>query len=62
VPTGDAEALAAVLGRLAADRTLAERLGRDARAFAETFSWERAAREAESHLTAVAADWPRGQE
>lgn len=62
VPTGDAEALAAVLGRLAADRTLAERLGRDARAFAETFSWERAARETESHLTAVAADWPRGQE
>ena len=62
VPTGEPEALAAALGRLAADRTLPERLGRQARAFAETLSWERTARETESHLIAVAAGWPRGQE
>jgi glycosyltransferase involved in cell wall biosynthesis len=62
VPTGDAAALAAALDRLAASPALVERLGRNARAYAETFSWERCARESESHLIAAAAGRPRGQE
>lgn len=62
VPTGDAEAMSAALGRLATDPGLRERLARAARAFAETFSWERAAHQTESHLHAVVAGWPRGQE
>ena len=62
VPTGDDAALAAALGRLVADAGLRERLGRGARAFAETLSWERTAQETESHLEAVAALWPRGRE
>ena len=62
VPTGDVLEWSAALGRIAADATLRERLGRGARAFAETFSWERTAQETESHLGAVAAAWPRRQE
>jgi len=61
-PTGDAPALAAAMGRIAGDAALRERLGRGARAFAETFGWERTARETESHLEAVAAGWARGRE
>jgi glycosyltransferase involved in cell wall biosynthesis len=53
-PTGDASALAAAMARLA-DANLRERLGKQARAFAETFSWERAAQETESQLVAAAA-------
>lgn len=61
-PTGDVRALAAAMGRLAGDTALRERLGRGARAFAESFSWERTAQETESHLGAVAAGGPRGRE
>ena len=61
-PTGDAAALAGLFARLAADPALRDRLGRGARAFAETFSWERTAQQTESHLEAVVAGKPRGQE
>lgn len=50
VPHGDAAAMAAAMRRLAADRALVERLGIQARAFAESFTWERAAEETERHL------------
>jgi glycosyltransferase involved in cell wall biosynthesis len=50
---GDVDALAASLRRLAGDRSLVERLGRQARAFAEGFTWERAAVETEDHLREV---------
>ena len=53
VPHADAAAMAAVLDRLAASRALVERLGRDARRFAETFTWERAAEQTEHHLMGV---------
>lgn len=62
VPTGDVTALAGAMERLATDRALRERLGRGARAFAETFSWERTAQETESHLNAVVARGPHGTE
>ena len=61
-PTGDAAALAGLMARLAADPAWRDRLGRGARAFAETFSWERTAQQTESHLEAVVAGTPRGQE
>jgi glycosyltransferase involved in cell wall biosynthesis len=54
VPHGDVGALAAAMRRVAASRELVERLGREARAFAETFTWERAASETEAHLMRVA--------
>lgn len=53
VPAGDAPALAAALGRLAANPTEVERLGRGARAFAKGFTWERTARQTEHHLREV---------
>ncbi|MFI5279298.1 MAG: glycosyltransferase family 4 protein [Gemmatimonadales bacterium] len=59
-PTGDAAALGAAMARLG-DPALRERLGRAARTFAETFSWERTAMETESHLVAAVAS-PRGPE
>ena len=62
VPTGDVPSLAAAMARLAADGALRERLGTGARVFAQTFSWERTARETESHLNAIVADRPRGME
>ena len=62
VPTGDVPSLAAAMARLAADGALRERLGTGARVFAQTFSWERTARETESHLNAIVADGPRGME
>ncbi len=62
VPHGDASALASALGRLARDAALRRRLSTGARAFAESLSWERAARETEAHLEAAAASRPRGQE
>jgi glycosyltransferase involved in cell wall biosynthesis len=61
-PTGDVRALAAAMGRLAGDAALRERLGRGARAFAESLSWERTAQETESHLEAAVAHGPRGRE
>jgi glycosyltransferase involved in cell wall biosynthesis len=51
VPHGDAGAMAAAMDRLAASQPLVESLGQEARRFAETFTWERAATETEQHLT-----------
>ena len=53
VPHGDTRAMAAAMRKLAADRTLVDRLGAQARTFAETFTWERAAHETEFHLQQV---------
>ncbi len=55
VPTGDAAALSAALARIAGDPATRSRLGAGARAFAETFSWERTADESEAHLAAAVA-------
>ena len=53
VPHGDVSAMAAAMRRLAGSRPLVESLGVAARAFAETFTWERAADETERHLEGV---------
>jgi glycosyltransferase involved in cell wall biosynthesis len=53
VPHGDLDAMARVMSRLAAAPDLVRSLGRQAREFACTFSWERAADETERHLGAV---------
>jgi len=53
VPHADTAAMGAAMDRLAASRALVEELGVKARAFAESFTWERAARETEAHLTSV---------
>jgi hypothetical protein len=45
--------MAAAIERLAGSRQLVERLGADARRFAETFTWERAADETERHLKSI---------
>ncbi|HEU5050926.1 MAG TPA: glycosyltransferase family 4 protein [Gemmatimonadales bacterium] len=50
VPHGDADALAERMLELAGDAALTARLGAAARAFAETLTWDRAARETERHL------------
>jgi glycosyltransferase involved in cell wall biosynthesis len=55
VPHGDDVAFAASIDRLAASRDLVDRIGRDARKFAESFTWERAAEQTEEHLTHVIA-------
>jgi glycosyltransferase involved in cell wall biosynthesis len=55
VPHGDVGALAERLRALAADAGLVARLGRNARAFAEQLSWERAAGATEAHLQRVIA-------
>jgi len=55
VPHGDVAAMAAAMDRVAASRSLVEELGRSARKFAETFTWERAATETEAHLERVVA-------
>ena len=60
--TGDVGSLRDVMGRIAADAGLRERLGRGARAFAETFSWERTARETADHLDTAIATMRGGQE
>jgi glycosyltransferase involved in cell wall biosynthesis len=52
-PHGDVDALAASMQRIASDRSLVEELGRQARVFAEGFTWERAAAETEGHLREV---------
>ena len=54
VPAGDAAAFADALGALLADREWVEALGRAARDYATLHTWERAARETEAHLRAVA--------
>jgi glycosyltransferase involved in cell wall biosynthesis len=53
VPHGDAAAMGAAMDRLAASRELVERLGVHARQFAESFTWERAARETAAHLEQI---------
>jgi glycosyltransferase involved in cell wall biosynthesis len=51
IPHGDTGGMAAAMDRLAGSIGLVEQLGRHARRFAETFTWERAADETERHLT-----------
>lgn len=53
VPHGDTAAMAAALRRLAGSPDLVRTLGTNARIFAESFTWERAALETESHLNTV---------
>ncbi|HEY5545635.1 MAG TPA: glycosyltransferase family 4 protein [Gemmatimonadaceae bacterium] len=50
---GDTGALAAAMATVAADRSLVEQLGTQARSFATTFTWERAASETARHLDEV---------
>ena len=53
VPHGDTRAMAAAMLQLAHDPLLVSSLGTRARAFATTFTWERAAEETEAHLDRV---------
>jgi glycosyltransferase involved in cell wall biosynthesis len=53
VPHGDVDAVAARLGQVLADPELRDRLGRQAREFAEGYSWDAAADRTEAHLRAV---------
>ena len=53
-PHGDIPALADRIRRMIEDRELRERLGAKARAFAENFTWDRAAAETETFLAGVA--------
>jgi glycosyltransferase involved in cell wall biosynthesis len=53
VAHGDPEVLAQAMRRLAASPAEVAVLGRQARAFAETFTWERAAAETEAHLRSI---------
>lgn len=55
VPHGDTAAMAARMDRLAADPLLVESLGVQARRFAESFTWERAADQTERHLARILA-------
>ena len=61
VPHGDVTALAGAMRTIAAAPGLVETLGRRARAFAETLTWDRAAQATEAHLALVtgqeAAPW-----
>lgn len=50
---GDIEGLAAAFQRLAGSRELVTSMGAKARAFAETFTWDRATDETEAHLMGV---------
>lgn len=56
VPHGDVGAMAAAMRRLAASPALVNSLGVAARAFAESFTWERAAVETERHLAGLLSD------
>jgi len=53
VPHGDASAMAEAMRRVASSRELVTTLGRSARAFSETFTWERAADQTERHLAGI---------
>ena len=53
VPHGDIAAMSAAMRRIAESRELVMALGTHARAFAESFTWERAAQQTEDHLTRV---------
>ncbi len=59
VPHGDVEVLADRIERLLLDTELRERFGREARTFAERFSWDRAADDTEAHLEQVVESWRR---
>ncbi len=50
---GDVDAISEHMRRLASNRPLAEQLGAAGRAFAQTFTWERAASETGRHLNEV---------
>lgn len=60
VPHGDVEALASGIGRILGDPELRDRLGRQARAFAEGHSWDASATAMETFLSRVVADSPVG--
>jgi len=53
VQHGDVAAMAAAFDRLAADPALVAAMGAKARAFAESFTWDRCARATEAHLLEV---------
>ena len=53
VPHGDIRAMAAAMSQLAHDPVLVRKLGAQARLFAETFTWRRAAEETTRHLERV---------
>ncbi len=53
VPHGDVAAMAAAFGRIAGSPSLVSEMGARARAFAETFTWDRCARATEAHLLRV---------
>ncbi|HRN52959.1 MAG TPA: glycosyltransferase, partial [Gemmatimonadaceae bacterium] len=53
VPHGDIAAMAAAYDRLAGDPALVATMGAKARAFAESFTWERCARDTDAHLRSV---------
>ncbi|MEX2182265.1 MAG: glycosyltransferase family 4 protein [Gemmatimonadaceae bacterium] len=53
VPHGDVAAMAAAFERLAASPALVAEMGAKARAFAESFTWDRCARATEAHLRQV---------
>ncbi len=59
VPHGDVSAMAAGMRRIAQSHELLERLGAEARVFAESFTWERAADQTEAHLQRVIAGGAR---
>ncbi len=54
-PHGDLEALTELMRRLAASRAEVERLGAGAFAFAQRFTWDRAADLTEAHLRELSA-------
>jgi glycosyltransferase involved in cell wall biosynthesis len=60
VPHGDVEALASAIGRILEDPALRDRLGREARTFAEDHSWDASAMAMESFLSRVVGDSPLG--
>lgn len=53
VSHGDVRAMADAMRRIASSRELVDTLGAEARVFAETFTWERAADQTEAHLRRV---------
>jgi glycosyltransferase involved in cell wall biosynthesis len=60
VPHGDTKAMATAMSQLAQDPSLVTHLGNQARRFAETFTWERAAEETEQHLERVRTSFRPG--
>jgi glycosyltransferase involved in cell wall biosynthesis len=59
VPHGDVPALAAAISALLGDAALRERMGHQARIFAERFSWDASADGVESVLREVVAEGGR---